>query len=80
MERKNKNNRHGIAIQYTRQDMTRLSPRNITRQNDTIDRVQDCKPSHATTRRNKTRLHRRQNFSKKQNSNLMCTEFDQSWT
>jgi hypothetical protein len=63
-ERRNNNNRHHIAIQYTRQDMTSLSPRNITRQHDTIDRGSRLQAKHATTRRNKRRLQRRQHFSK----------------
>ncbi len=55
-ERRNKNNRHHIAVRYTRQDMTRLSPRNITRQHDTIDRGprRQAKPRDDKTEQDKT--------------------------
>ncbi len=79
-KRRNKNNRHHIAIQYTRQDMTRLSPRNITRQHDIIDRGPrlQAKPRDDKTEQDKTAEETK--LFKKQNSNLMSTEFYLSWT
>ncbi len=66
-KRRNRNNRHHISIQYTRQDLTRLSPRNITRQHDTIDRGPrlQAKPRNDKRKQDKTKgWQRRQNFSK----------------
>ena len=79
-ERRNKNNRHYIAIQYTRQDMTSPSPRNIIRQHDTVDkgpRLQ-AKPRDDKTEQDKTAEEAK--LFKKQNSNLMSTELYLSWT
>ena len=74
MECRNKKNRHHTAIQYTRQDMTSPSPRNIIRQHDTKDKgpTLQAKPRDDKRKQDNTKgWQRRQNFSKKELSSYV---------